>query len=104
MVQPVGALSLSTTYKLTITDQLQGANGAAFTTREVNFKTVPGSLQLVATRVNNEAVSAARVTDVPVTALQVEFDFSVPLDPYHGNEHNIQSYRPPQRFRVLFSC
>jgi|JI102314A1RNA_FD_contig_121_218785_length_8652_multi_5_in_0_out_0_2 hypothetical protein len=81
MVQPVGALSLSTTYKLTITDQLQGANGAAFTTREINFKTVPGSLQLVATRVNNEAVSAARVTDVPVTALQVEFDFSVPLDP-----------------------
>lgn len=81
IVQPVGALSLSTTYKLIITDQLQGANGAIFTAREVNFKTVPGSLQIVATRINDEAVTTGRVTDVAVTGLEIEYDFSVPLNP-----------------------
>lgn len=81
IVQPVGTLSLSTTYKLIITDQLQGANGAIFTAREVNFKTVPGSLQIVATRINDEAVTTGRVTDVAVTGLEIEYDFSVPLNP-----------------------
>ncbi|MBX2896086.1 MAG: Ig-like domain-containing protein [Cyclobacteriaceae bacterium] len=80
-VQPVGALSQSTTYKLTITDQLQGVNGAAFTTLEITFKTVAGSLQLVATRINNETITTARATGVPVTNVQVEYDFTVPLDP-----------------------
>lgn len=80
-IQPIDGLDPSTEYKIIISDQLKGANGSRFTTREVNFKTVPGSLQLVATLINNDAISVERVTDVPVTALQIEFDFSVPLDP-----------------------
>ncbi|MBX2916162.1 MAG: Ig-like domain-containing protein [Cyclobacteriaceae bacterium] len=80
-VQPVGTLNQSTTYKLTLTEQLQGANGARFATREINFRTIPGSLQLVATRVNNEVVTNTRLTDIPVTALQIEYDFSIPLNP-----------------------
>lgn len=81
VVQPIGALNVSTSYKLAITNALQAVNGAAFTAREVNFKTVPGSLQLLATRINQETVTSARVTDVPITAFQIEYDFSVPLDP-----------------------
>lgn len=81
VVQPIGALNISTSYKLAITNALQAVNGASFTAREVNFKTVPGSLQLLATRINQETVTSARVTDVPITAFQIEYDFSVPLDP-----------------------
>jgi hypothetical protein len=51
----------------------------------VNFKTIPGTLQLLATRLNGETVSNTRLTDVPVNALQVEYDFSVPLNPAKVN-------------------
>jgi hypothetical protein len=81
VVQPIGLLEVSTVYKLTITNQLEGANGAGFTTREINFKTVPGSLQLIATRINGEVATSAKVTDVPVTGLAIEYDFSIPLNP-----------------------
>lgn len=81
LLQPAGGLTLSTAYKLIITDQLQGVNGAGFTTREVNFKTTPGNLQVVQTRINSETLTTTRVTDVPVEALQIEYDFSVPLNP-----------------------
>lgn len=81
VVQPIGILDVSTIHTLTITNQLQGANGEEFTAREVNFKTVPGSLQVVATRINDEVVTTGRVTDVAVTGLEIEYDFSVPLNP-----------------------
>jgi len=81
VVQPTGALEQSTTYKLTISDQLQAANGASFAVREINFKTVPGSLQLIATRINQQILTAARVTDIPITAFEAAYDFSVPLNP-----------------------
>lgn len=81
VVQPTGALEQSTTYKLTISEQLQAANGASFSVREINFKTVPGSLQLIATRINQQTLTAARVTDIPITAFEAAYDFSVPLNP-----------------------
>lgn len=81
LVQPVGALAQSTNYTLSITDQLKGSGGATFQAQAINFKTVPGSLVLLATRFNGQAATSLRVTNIAIAGLQVEYDFSVPLNP-----------------------
>jgi hypothetical protein len=81
VVQPSTLLEPGTTYKLTITNQLKGSNGANFSERNVEFRILPGSLALIETRINNQVVTSSRVLNVPVNAFQAEYDFSVALNP-----------------------
>lgn len=81
LIQPVGGLDESTVYKLSLTNQLKGVNTSGLAGHEINFKTVPGALEFVAMRINGSSVTAERITDVPVQGLQVDYDFSVPLNP-----------------------
>ncbi len=80
IVNPVGTLNNGTIYKLSISDQIQGANGSGFPGMEIQFKTVLGDLQLLSLNIEDSGeTSTGRIVNVP-TDFNIDIKFSSPVD------------------------
>lgn len=81
IIAPLGVLDNATIYTISISDELLGANGSAFTAMQFSFKTVAGSLVIQSWKIGDLIISNNnRVLNVSRTPT-IEIDFSVPLNP-----------------------
>jgi hypothetical protein len=81
VIRPTGILNTNTTYRLVISDQLQGANGSNFSGEEIKFRTQVGSLQIQELTIENaNELASGRITDVPLE-FSITVEFSDPIDP-----------------------
>jgi len=79
-IYPVGILSNNTIYTLVLSNQLKGANGENFESREVKFKTVLGELIILSIEIGGIDIGDAdRITDVPMD-FKIVFNFSAPIN------------------------
>lgn len=80
VVNPIGALNNGTTYRLSISDQIQGANGSNFPSQEIQFITVSGALQVLSINLEeSEETRTGRIFNVPVD-FNINIEFSSPVD------------------------
>jgi hypothetical protein len=80
--RPAGALDPNSVYLLEVSSALRGANGETFQGRNVEFKTIAGSLVVTSIKTNNQQIlHEQRPIDVPVQNLVFEITFSAPLNP-----------------------
>lgn len=81
IIAPVGILDNGITYTISISNELKGANGSAFTAMQFSFKTVAGSLVIESWKIGDLVISDNnRVLNVSRTPT-IEIDFSVPVNP-----------------------
>lgn len=80
IVNPIGVLKNGTIYRLSVSDQIQGANGNNFTGQEIQFKTVLGDLQVVSINIEaSEETRTGRIVNVPLD-FNINIEFSSPVD------------------------
>jgi hypothetical protein len=81
IIAPLEILDNGTTYTISISNELHGANGSVFTAMQFNFKTVAGSLIIESWKIGDLVISNNnRVLNVSRTPT-IEINFSVPLNP-----------------------
>ncbi|MDW7693285.1 glucoamylase family protein [Flammeovirgaceae bacterium SG7u.111] len=77
---PSGVLLNNTVYTITISPQLQGANGESFAATTISFKTIAEELKLLSANLNGDEITGTNnILDAPMD-FQITFGFSVPLD------------------------
>jgi len=80
IVNPIGALKTGTVYRLSISDQISGANGSDFPGKEIQFKTVSGDLQVVSFNIEeSDQTRTGRIVNVPL-AFNINIEFSSPVN------------------------
>lgn len=80
IISPVGALKNNTVYTLSLSNQLKGAGGQIFETRDINFKTALGALTILSLRIDEEDfANETLAADIPLD-LEMIFDFSTPVN------------------------
>ncbi len=81
VISPIGLLQNNTTYTLTISDQLKGANGASFDPVTITFTTVIGDLEIIEAKLGEQEIDLIQniFKNVPLN-LQAQFTFSAPVD------------------------
>lgn len=90
IVAPLGILDNGTTYTISISNELRGANGSAFTAVQFSFKTVAGNLIIESWKIGDQVITTNnRVLNVSRTPT-IEIDFSVPLNPATVNASTIR--------------
>lgn len=78
-------------YSLTISDQLKGTDGEAFTGFTIVFTTWRGNLNIVSFAISGtDALTTDRVTNIPFDGTIVEIVFNNALDPETVNSQNIR--------------
>ena len=82
IISPIGLLQNNTTYTLTVSDQLRGANGATFESVTFTFTTVIGDLEITEAKLGEQDINVLQNTfkNVPLN-LDASFTFSEPIDP-----------------------
>jgi hypothetical protein len=81
IIAPLGILDNGTTYTISISNELRGTRGSAFTAIQFDFKTIAGSLVIESWKIGDLVISNNnRVLNVSRTPT-IEIDFSVPLNP-----------------------
>ncbi|HET9053359.1 MAG TPA: Ig-like domain-containing protein, partial [Cyclobacteriaceae bacterium] len=81
IIAPLGILDNATTYTISISNELRGANGASFSPMQFSFKTIAGNLTIESWKIGDLViVNNNRVLNVSRTPV-IEIDFSVPLNP-----------------------
>lgn len=80
LLNPIGVLKQGTTYRLVLSDQIQGANGSNFPGKEIQFRTALGDLQMVSLNIaDSEVTRTGRIVNVPL-AFRIDIEFSSPVD------------------------
>lgn len=95
--KPKQNLSNNQAYELTIANTVKSKTGETFAGATYPVKTIVGKLSITGLRIGNQAVSplTANVTDVPLTGLSIEIDFSAPVDVATFTSSNVQILGPP---------
>lgn len=79
VIYPAGSLASNTVYTVTLSDQLQGANGERLVPREFSFKTAIGSLQITSVEIGGTDIAGVnRIINVPLN-LAMTINFSAPV-------------------------
>lgn len=88
-VKPDENLINNQVYTIHISDQLKGKNNESFPGLMINFKTVPGLLQITSISIGDQpAFNSDIIQDVP-RQLNIEVNFSATLDPVSANSATI---------------
>lgn len=79
VIYPAGVLSSNTAYTIELSEQLQGAKGERFASRQVSFKTVLGKLEAISVDIGgSDAGGVNRITDAPLNlSLTIHFSAAV---------------------------
>jgi hypothetical protein len=79
VIFPTGLLKVNTTYTISISDNLKGANQGSFPGKEIKFKTIAGDLQILSMVFeNSEQTKTGRTVNVPLV-FSLILDFSFPV-------------------------
>ncbi|WP_143960411.1 glucoamylase family protein [Litoribacter populi] len=81
IIYPSGTLRNNTSYRIHLSEQLQGASGNAFATQDIYFKTQLGNLSLESFTIENaEELARGRIANVPLQP-EITLVFSQPINP-----------------------
>jgi len=91
-------------YTLVIGNTIKGASDEQFAGTTIEFTTTIPPLQIISVKIGSQTVPVSgNVTDVPLTNLTIEVNFSVPLDASTINAANVQIIgpgNPPSTFSL----
>jgi hypothetical protein len=93
---PEVPLQNSTSYLLSISDQLKGFNGETFPGYEITFATVQGKLTVTSATINNKNFLPPQFPkNISLDSVRIEITFSHPLDPADFQPYFILSGNVP---------
>jgi hypothetical protein len=89
--EPETPLEPNKQYSLVINDQLKGENGETFSGHTIVFTTSPDVLDITSFSIaGTDALTDARITNIPLEETEVEIIFSNAIDPSTVNAQNIR--------------
>ena len=93
--RPKQNLLNSQKYNLTLGNTIKGASGEQFPGTLIEFTTATPPLQIISLKIGSQSVPpSGNITDVPLTNLMIEINFSSPLDATSITAQNIQIIGP----------
>lgn len=95
--QPLQPLVNNQNYELTLSPTITGKNGETFSGATYQLKTIAGQLTIVGLKIGSQVVDplTTTITEVPLTGLSIEIDFSAPVDVATFTTDNVQILGPP---------
>lgn len=95
--QPLQNLANNQAYELVIANTVKGKNKETFAGIVYQVKTIAGKLTITGLKIGSQIVNplTANVTNVPLTGLSIEIDFSAPVDISTFTTDNVQILGPP---------
>jgi len=95
--KPNQNLSNNQEYELIISNTVKSKSGKIFAGATYPVKTIVGKFTITGLKIGNQVVNplTANVTDVPLTGLSIEIDFSAPVDVTTFTSSNVQVLGPP---------